>query len=407
MRKFLLFKLVLILAMIVLLPATAAAQSDSEQPVVRAVLFYSPTCPHCHMVIKELLVPMVDKYGDQLQIIGIDTSQPDGGQLYQTAIEHYQIAPERRGVPTLIVKDIVLVGSGEIPEQFPGLVEEGLATGGIDWPDLPGFAPELAVEAQAEPAAEAQPTVAPTLTPSTVETVSAQVSPTEPEVALMPAPTGIATPTSEESLLGINQPTLAATEAQAPPPDPVGTALAAVILVGMVLALIYALWRVTFGAPPLSLSNHNALTWATSWIIPGLSILGLLVSIYLAYVEINQVEAVCGPVGNCNVVQTSPYAQIIGIPIAVLGLVNYVAIIVIWGVQKYGAGSVANLAKLALVGLTIFGTGFSIYLTLLEIFVIHAICAWCLSSAVITTILMLLVVTPVTNQPRVQSALSH
>ena len=133
----------------------------------------------------------------------------------------------------------------------------------------------------------------------------------------------------------------------------------------------------------------------------------MLVSIYLAYVEINQVEAVCGPVGNCNVVQTSPYAQIIGIPIAVLGLFNYGAIIVTWGVQKYGAGSLANLATLALVALTIFGTGFSIYLTLLEIFVIHAICAWCLTSAIITTILMLLAVMPVTHQPRVQSALSH
>ncbi len=409
MRKLLFFNLVLILAIGVLGPATAAAQSDSEQPVVHAILFYSPTCPHCHLVIKELLVPMVDKYGDQLQIIGIDTTQPDGGQLYQAAIDHFQIAPERRGVPTLIIKDIVLVGSGEIPEQFPGLVEEGLASGGIGWPDLPGFAPELAVEAQAEPTAQAQstPTSSPIPTPESAETASEQAVQTEPEVALMPAPTGMATPTSAESLLAINQPNLATSEAQVAPPDPVGTALAAVILAGMVLALLYALWRVTLGAPPLSRSNHNTFPRVTSWLIPALSVLGLLISIYLAYVEINQIEAVCGPVGNCNIVQTSPYAQIIGIPIAVLGLVNYVAIIVIWGVQKYGAGSLANLATLALVGLTIFGTGFSIYLTLLEIFVIHAICAWCLSSAVITTILMLLVVAPITNQPRVQRALSH
>jgi uncharacterized membrane protein len=91
----------------------------------------------------------------------------------------------------------------------------------------------------------------------------------------------------------------------------------------------------------------------------------------------------------------------------VLGLFNYVAIIVLWTIQKYTDGPLANLSVLALVGLTIFGTGFSIYLTLLEIFVIHAICAWCLSSAVIATLLMLLTVLPITSKPRLQNAFSH
>ena len=144
----------------------------------------------------------------------------------------------------------------------------------------------------------------------------------------------------------------------------------------------------------------------TDWAIPLLSLLGLGVSIYLAYVEINQVAAVCGPVGHCNIVQSSPYAQIVGIPVAVLGLLNFVAIIVLWAIQKYSDGPLANLSTVALVGLTIFGTGFSIYLTLLEIFVIQAICAWCLSSAVITTVLMLLCVMPATAKPRLQNAFS-
>jgi uncharacterized membrane protein len=129
-----------------------------------------------------------------------------------------------------------------------------------------------------------------------------------------------------------------------------------------------------------------------------LALLGLGVAVYLAYVESVHVEAVCGPVGECNIVQASPYAQILGIPIAVLGMLNYLGIIVLWAVQKYVGGRLAYFSALGLLGLTLFGTIFSIYLTCLELFVIHAVCAWCLSSAVITTVLMLLVAIPITGK---------
>ena len=419
MRKLFLFSITLFVASSLFLPASAVAQSERDQSVVRAVLFFSPTCPHCHLVINEVLVPMVQEYGDRLLIIGIDTTQPDGGTLYQAAIDHYQIPPERRGVPTLIVKDIVLVGSGEIPDKFPGLVEEGLAAGGIAWPDIPGFEPELNLEAQEEAAGEDQP-AAPATTDARTETAASPIPTTAPttanpgptptaerELALMPAPTDVPPPTPDQSIVAISETTVTATEAQAPPADPVGTALAAVILIAMIIALMYAVWRVTVGAPGLSLTGQDSFSPATSWAIPLLSLLGLGVSIYLAYVEISHIEAVCGPVGHCNIVQSSSYAQIVGIPIAVLGLLNFVAIIVLWAIQKYSDGPLAHLSTVALVGLTIFGTGFSIYLTMLEIFVIQAVCAWCLSSAVITTVLMLLCVLPVTAEPRLRKAFSH
>jgi uncharacterized membrane protein len=416
MRKLLLFCITLLVAGSLLLPTSAAAQSDADQPVVRAVLFFSPTCPHCHLVIQELLIPMVDEYGDRLTIIGIDTTQPDGGALYQAAIEHYQIPAERRGVPTLIVNDMVLVGSGEIPDKFPGLVEEGLASGGFAWPDIPGFQPELNLEAQEEPVADDQPEATAATEPESETTASPTTIPTEinpktrpteeQELALMPAPTDVPPPTPDQSIVAISETTAPAAEVQTLPADPIGAALAAVILAAMVIALIYALWRVTVGAPGLSLSGQTSLPSATSWSIPLLSLLGLGVSIYLAYVEINHVEAVCGPVGHCNIVQSSRYAQIVGIPVAVLGLLNFVTIIILWAIQKYSDGPLAHLSTVALMGLTLFGTGFSIYLTLLEIFVIQAVCAWCLSSAVITTVLMLLCVMPVTDKPQFRKAYS-
>ncbi|MEI2691265.1 MAG: vitamin K epoxide reductase family protein [Anaerolineae bacterium] len=139
---------------------------------------------------------------------------------------------------------------------------------------------------------------------------------------------------------------------------------------------------------------------ASSLLIPGLAVLGLGVSAYLAYVEISHTAAVCGPVGECNVVQTSRYAQIAGVPVAVLGLINYLGVLALWAVQRSGVGRWAWPASLALLGLALAGVLFSIYLTLLELFVIHAVCMWCLASALIVTVIMLVVTAQLTRGVR-------
>jgi len=83
----------------------------------------------------------------------------------------------------------------------------------------------------------------------------------------------------------------------------------------------------------------------------------------------------------------------------VLGVLYYLTIGALWAGQRHSARRWANLSALGLLGLTLFGTIFSIYLTCLELFVVRAICSWCLGSAVTTTILMLLVVVPITGSP--------
>ena len=407
MRKPLILFTILLIAAILIIPSPVAAQSTDEA-VVRAVLFFSPTCPHCHNVINNTLVPMVNDYGnDVLQIVGIDTSQPEGQQIYQAAIERYQIPDHRRGVPTLIINEVVLVGSGEIPEQFPTLVEEILAAGGNDWPDIPGLNQVLPAEAKqdssppptpqvtATPTPILQATAAPT--PASLSQVMATLTPTTTPT---PAPTSSSTP----SALTIGNEEIPQIEIEAPPPDSVGFTLAGIVLAGMVIALSYAIVRTTMALPSLFQLNRNPAPYAKSWAIPLMSLLGLAVATYLAYVEITHVEAICGPVGECNIVQSSSYAQILGIPIAVLGVLNYLAIIILWLGQRISIKQVANLSILGLLGLTLFGVFFSTYLTWLEIFAIHAVCAWCLSSAVITTVLMLLVVVAVTTKSPSKSA---
>jgi uncharacterized membrane protein len=169
--------------------------------------------------------------------------------------------------------------------------------------------------------------------------------------------------------------------------DPVGNALAIMTLLAMVLVVSYVLitWPHVAGEPA---------TWQL-WTIPLLALLGLGVAGYLAQVETQQVAAVCGPVGDCNTVHQSPYAWLFGlIPIGVLGLLGYAAILIACAAARFGHRLLARLAWPALLAMTLFGTLFSIYLTFLEPFVIGATCAWCLISAVLMTALLALTATP-------------
>lgn len=347
MRKPLWPFIVLLLVAWLMAPLTTVARSPDE-PVVQVVLFYSPTCPACHKVIEELLTPMVGEYGDRLQIMAINTSQSAGLEIYNAAVQRYQIPSERQGVPTLVIGDVVLIGSDEILDQFPSLVEEGLASG-IPWPDIPGLD-------------QAPPEVQTTITSKGLQPMETQRAST----------------------------------------DAVGLTLIGVMLGGMIAAFGYAALRLRAAwqnLVKLLRARRKPLPHTETWGVPILALVGLGIAAYLAYVEIAHVAAICGPIGGCNFVQSSPYARILGIPVALLGVLYYLAIGGLWAGQRSPSRQWANRSVLALLGLTFIGTLFSIYLTILEIFVVQAICAWCLGSAVVATVLMLLVVVAVTRIP--------
>ena len=315
--------------------------------VVRAVLFFSPTCPHCHTVMTEDLPPLAARYGGQLQILAIDVTTPDGTALYQSAVLTFQVPGGRLGVPTLIVGNQVLVGSIEIPEYFPGLIEEHLARGGVDWPDIPGLPAAVAAALPSEGG-------------------GADGSPA-------PADSGSGSPAQPLAEVGRRLGR-----------DPLGNGLSIAVLVAMLFAAIHVMDALVRGR------QLRFPRWG-SWAIPALTLVGLGVAGYLTYIEISHVTAVCGPVGDCNAVQQSQYARLFGwLPVGLLGVIGYVLIGLAWSVASSGRGRPAALAGWALVGLTLIGTLFSMYLTFLEPFVIGATCAWCLTSAVILTLLMLL-----------------
>jgi uncharacterized membrane protein len=362
-------------------PAASPVQADVSG--VRAVLFYSTSCPHCHQVITEDLPPLLERYGEQLHIVGVDTATTGGQVLFQSAIERFNIPPERQAVPMLIIDDIILLGSLEIPEKFPGLVDVYLAQGGVDWPDIPGLVEALDI-AQAQTTATPESTRTPVHTQST-ELIPSPSAPTSVKtsevIASKPTPTLL-----QSGLILTDNPPAGLRERLAF--DPAGNALAILVLAGILVSVGRAVARLLSPASAIKPVAHPLM-------IPILCLVGFAVSGYLAFVETTEITAVCGPVGDCNTVQQSEYARLFGfLPIGVLGLAGYLAILLAWLGGRFWDGSNASLASLALLGMTLFGTLFSIYLTFLEPFVIGATCAWCLSSAVIMTVLMWLSVTP-------------
>ncbi len=342
--------LAFLLALILASPA-AAAPERQEDAVVHAVLFYSPTCGHCQYVITEVFPPLLEQYGGQLQIIGVDVTNPAAQSLFRAAIDFYEIPEGVAGsVPLLAVGQTWLVGSGDIPEQFPGIIEGGLAGGGIDWPAIPGLAEALA---------SAQPETTPAAT----------------STGLAAAPTGTPIPLA----LPTPQPSdVVSTFLR----DPAANSLAVVVLAGMVASVIGVGLRLR-KPRPYSVSK------GTSLAVVLLALAGMAIGGYLTFVETSGTPAVCGPVGDCNTVQNSEFAVLFGIiPVGALGLAGYAAILLAWLGARRLQGRAGDWASVLAFGLAAFGTLYSLVLTFLEPFVIGATCMWCLTSAVIITVLL-------------------
>ena len=349
--------LVLLVATLVVAAFPALAQTNTDDgPVVQAVMFFSPTCGHCELVINEHLPVIFEQFGGKptvlfddtvppeevafyvmtngtLEILLVDGSMEAGAVMFGEDSERLGI--ERPGVPRLDIEDIYLVGSEQIPAEFPGIIEEGLASSGIPWPDVPGLEAALA-------------------------TIPGSSGVDQPSTDDGSGDSAEAIPSAENESIGDK---IAR--------DPLGNGLAILVLAGLLASLVLV---------PV-LVHRGSLRSGPEWAIPALAVIGLGVSLYLGSVETNGVEAVCGPVGDCNAVQQSVYASIFGIPIGVLGAVAYTGLLIGWVVTRFTKGPIADAAAF-LIAVTAFGgTVFSIYLTFLEPFVIGATCMWCLTSA--------------------------
>ena len=118
-------------------------------------------------------------------------------------------------------------------------------------------------------------------------------------------------------------------------------------------------------------------------IIALLALVGTFIALYLTLYKVGAVGNLTCSVGSCETVNTSRWATFLGIPVAAWGLGTYLLILVlaIAGVQERFEAS--RTISLALLGISGWSVLFSGWLTYLELFVIKAICIWCVTSAVL------------------------
>jgi uncharacterized membrane protein len=114
-----------------------------------------------------------------------------------------------------------------------------------------------------------------------------------------------------------------------------------------------------------------------------IAVLGVALTIYLTYVHYSGIKPACTAGQSCIKVQTSVWSELDGIPVALIGLIGYIGILLSLLVPD------REEARLATLGMTLIGVGFSGYLTYRELFSIHAVCEECATSAVFLVVLLI------------------
>lgn len=118
-----------------------------------------------------------------------------------------------------------------------------------------------------------------------------------------------------------------------------------------------------------------------------LSIVGLIDALYLSWIKLSETELICTGLGACDVVNTSEYSVLAGIPIAFFGAMAYIAFLLLLLFENRSEWLKEN-GPLILFGISLFAFLYSMYLTYIEVFVIFAICPYCILSAIVTTFIL-------------------
>lgn len=119
------------------------------------------------------------------------------------------------------------------------------------------------------------------------------------------------------------------------------------------------------------------------------ALFGLLIAVYMLLYKLQVIGTVACGSGSCETVQASPWAVFLGIPVPAWGVAGYLLILVL-----AFAGLQPNLVDNKLVSALLLGSAtvafaFSVYLSAVEAFLIHAWCRWCIGSAIVATLIFL------------------
>lgn len=346
-------KLSLLLTLLILgfstRPVHALNTAQKSEPVI--YLFWGDGCPHCEAA-KPALRAFAARHQVELREYEVWHSAENQALFFKMAAV---IGFEPRAVPTIIIGEHYWEGYAKSVEaQMEAVIIDCRQNGCLD-PGLGLIPAPVPIESQ----------------PASTETTSGAPIEAVPMTAPPPAePLPLDFQPLQPKEMRNN-----------------GFTVAIITMIVMVAALIYTLVAFVQG------KSFSLPGWADG-LIPVVIVFGIGVAGYLSYVETQEVAAVCGPVGDCNAVQNSPYATLLGfLPVGVLGLLGYFGLLAAWLVRKT-IPRLEKIAAMAFLYMALFAVVFSLYLTYLEPFVIKAVCMWCITSAWLVTILLLLGLPP-------------
>ena len=119
-----------------------------------------------------------------------------------------------------------------------------------------------------------------------------------------------------------------------------------------------------------------------------LALAGIFISLYLTLYKIGVIGELSCSIGSCETVNTSKWSRFLGLPVAAWGLLFYLDLFAIALIGTFPRFENERVISIVLVAETVVGVLFSAWLTYLELAVIHAICIWCVTSAVIVTVIL-------------------
>src|SRR6476469_1575557 len=124
-------------------------------------------------------------------------------------------------------------------------------------------------------------------------------------------------------------------------------------------------------------------------VVAALALAGIFISLYLTLYKLGIIGELSCSIGSCETVNTSKWSRFLGLPVAAWGLLFYLDVFALAVIGTFQRFEDEPVISVVLVGEAAFGVLFSGWLTYLELGVIHAICIWCVTSAVVVTTVLL------------------
>ena len=130
-----------------------------------------------------------------------------------------------------------------------------------------------------------------------------------------------------------------------------------------------------------------------------LAVIGLLVSIYMTIYKVTSNDALCLGSGDCSTVNASRYAEVYGIPVAVIGIAGYFAILMTHWYEQRDKFFEKN-GPMLIFGLALTGFLFTVYLIYIEFAILKALCPFCLTSQAAMTLIFIISIFRLVRQPQ-------